>query len=123
MPDNWFCESCGSLESRQRRSLLSVQVREGAGDRGHHSRAASAETLFCPARTGWTPAERRPGSPIIPTSISRFRRTLSVLGFTILIAAGLATVAGSVAALLAMLAPDAFQVTDAMRRLRWWPAR
>jgi hypothetical protein len=116
MPDNWFCDSCGSLN-------------RGQADRCYRCKSAKAKAIAATTR------EQRPQDALLPGAdkVGAARAAarlaphsyvdpallgyLSALGFTIMFAAGLATIAGAVAALLAKLAPDVFQFTDAMGRL------
>jgi hypothetical protein len=116
MPESWFCESCGSLNRGNADRCYRCKSPKAQGVAATTREQRPVDALFPGADkvdAARAAAQLAPHSYIDPSLLGY----LAVVGFTILFAAGLATLAGAVAALLATVAPDTFKFTDAMRRL------
>jgi hypothetical protein len=115
MPETWFCESCSSLN-------------RGQADRCYRCKAPRTAAVV-------VSRAQRPSDMLVPgvDALERGREAagmaehayispallgfVSVVGFTVMFAAGLATLASAVALAVEAIAPDVVQVGDGVHRL------
>jgi hypothetical protein len=116
VPENWFCDSCGSMN-------------RGQADICYRCRKPKTGVAFATTR------DRRPGDALLPgldAITAEGARSLlgqqsyvnpvipgylSMFLFTVLMATGLVSLTDAIAVVLATAAPDTFHVTDALNRL------